>query len=134
MGRRPGDIEGNKRSWKEVSEVNRDEPWYDMAQVCLNGHLITALAQTNPRLRKKICPVCGEPTLTECFICSAPIRGHYHGWQAVGLGPTQPAAYCHECGTPYPWTQRTIKTAQERIKIHKTRRLVPRETGKPSAL
>ena len=107
----------------------RDEPWYDTAQVCLNGHLITSLAQTSPRLRKNSCPVCGEPTIIECLECGAPIRGHYHGWHVTGLGPTQPPAHCHQCGSPYPWTQRITKRAQEYMQARKRRGVLPKDNG-----
>ena len=51
---------------------------YDIAQVCLNGHLINASTQRSPEFSKKFCSRCGAPTTTTCTQCDAPIQGEYH--------------------------------------------------------
>ena len=110
--------------------MHREEPWYDTAQVCLNGHLITSRAQTSPRLQKKRCPVCGELAITKCPGCGTPIRGHYHGWEVNGVGPTAPPAHCHDCGTPYPWTQRRLQIVEKRMEISKKKGLSSKRNGR----
>ena len=87
--------------------------YHDVAQICLNGHVITENAQRSPEFRKKFCDKCGEPTTTQCPKCNAPIQGEYHveGVVAIGFNPVAPN-FCHECGQPYPWTQRRIDAAK----------------------
>lgn len=44
-----------------------DEPeddYWDVAQVCLNGHLVTSTAATYPQHQEKFCSRCGAQTLT----------------------------------------------------------------------
>jgi hypothetical protein len=36
--------------------------WYDVMQVCLNGHLITSTLKSSPELGKRHCPDCGDAT------------------------------------------------------------------------
>ncbi len=52
--------------------------WYDTAQICINGHVINSMSKSHPEHNKKFCDKCGEPTITNCPKCNAPIRGHYH--------------------------------------------------------
>lgn len=87
---------------------------YDVAQVCLNGHTITRTACSSPEFTKKFCPKCGEQTITACPRCKESIQGEYHaeGIVPIGFGDPPPPNFCHNCGAPYPWTQRTIQSAQ----------------------
>jgi hypothetical protein len=39
------------------------EGW-DVAQVCLNGHIITMYAKTMPKYSEEFCGKCGEKTVT----------------------------------------------------------------------
>ena len=89
------------------------DSWYDTAQVCENGHVSNSYAQQYPEHNKKFCPDCGKPTLTECSGCNAAIRGEYHVLGVVMVSHFTPPAFCHECGTPFPWTEQRIRTAQE---------------------
>jgi hypothetical protein len=87
---------------------------YDGQQVCLNGHLVTNYANTNPEDRKKFCPYCGQPTVLACESCNAPLQGAEIDPAVVVIGfGTTPSAYCHERGKPHSWTQRKIDTAIE---------------------
>lgn len=92
------------------------EEGYDIAQICLNGHLITKTAKTNPQFMENFCSICGEKTITECPHCKAFIRGEYHvpGIVSIGFKFTIPK-YCYNCGKPYPWTERALKASQELI-------------------
>ena len=77
---------------------------YDRGQVCLNGHPINARVDTRPHHDEKRCGSCGEPTITACPACEAPLRGGL----LSGGSAWRPGAYCHECGKTYPWTQRRM--------------------------
>lgn len=88
--------------------------WYDTAQVCLNGHVITDRASSAAQHMRKFCDKCGEATITKCPHCQRDIQGDYHSDVVFigGDGPTA-AAFCHECGKPFPWTEAGLKAAQE---------------------
>ena len=88
---------------------------YDVAQICLNGHVITNRVRRTPEFMQRFCKKCGESTITECQNCKTPIRGDYHvdGVIAIsGRAPTAPS-FCHECGKAYPWTERKLEAAWE---------------------
>ena len=99
------------RNWVTIwgarmPRFNDNRSWYDVMQVCLNGHVITSTAKTNPEDLKKRCPKCGEETITQCPDCHAEIQGYEHIPGVSYSGPSTPPGYCHECGEPYPWTER----------------------------
>jgi len=89
--------------------------YYDVAQICVNGHIVTWNANSCPEFRKKHCPKCGEPTIIACTACCTPIQGEFHveGVIAIGGGDSPPPSFCHECGKPYPWTAKRIEAARE---------------------
>ena len=89
---------------------NLEESWYDTAQICLNGHVITDSSKTTPGLKRQFCDKCGAATITECPKCKANIRGHYHvpGIISVGKGFKAPK-FCSDCGAAYPWTESSLK-------------------------
>jgi len=89
--------------------------WYDVSQICLNGHTITRRASSSPQVLQKFCDKCGEATITNCPNCNTPIRGEYETDGVVFIGFSTPPApnFCHECGKPYPWTARKMATAKE---------------------
>jgi hypothetical protein len=86
---------------------------YDVGQACLNGHAITGSAGRYPEFTSKFCKECGEPTTTECPKCNKPIRGNYT--QGYSLTSWEPPRFCHECGAPYPWTERKAVALAEAI-------------------
>src|ERR1035437_9563938 len=49
--------------------------WYDTAQICANGHLITAAANQNPERKQPFSLSCGAMTTTICPACGKPSRG-----------------------------------------------------------
>ncbi len=84
------------------------------AQVCPNGHVATSGADQNPELRERFCSKCGEPTLTNCEGCAAPIRGDFHVDGVFSFGGIyNPPAFCHNCGDAFPWTKRRVDGAVE---------------------
>lgn len=89
---------------------------YRVAQVCPNGHVATTAADVNPELREAFCSQCGEATLTTCPKCDASIRGDYHVEGVFGFGGGyEPPAFCYDCGSQFPWTERKIAGAVELV-------------------
>jgi len=88
------------------------ESWYDVAQICLNGHLINHSTKRFPQRNKKFCNKCGAPTITNCSKCNGQIQGKYHIPGVAGGSYTVPA-FCPHCGKPYPWTEAKIKAARD---------------------
>lgn len=105
---------------------------YYQALICESGHLISGNCSDFPVESVKYCPRCGSPCISSCPSCGAPIHGDCYRRIPV-YGPSRssniwsdevvrcPAAlikhedrfisschvpaYCHACGSPYPWTQ-----------------------------
>jgi len=88
--------------------------YYEVAQVCLDGHMITNRYNRNLELRKRFCDKCGAETIHQCRSCNTPIQGKYivEGAVVLGSGPGSPPSYCHNCGKSYPWTERRLETAR----------------------
>jgi len=90
---------------------------YDIAQICLNGHIVNDAARTYEHLNKKFCETCGARTIMECRHCKNEIQGAFDprgewGTEHLTIAPK----YCTWCGQPYPWTSQKILAAAEFIK------------------
>ena len=108
----------------ELSNTECKHPWrmrsggYDVAQVCLNGHVINARSESSPEDNTKYCADCGERTITSCQDCGEKIRGESTAPAFFATGYTDPApSYCIECGKPYPWTQSKIEAFRELVGV-----------------
>jgi hypothetical protein len=88
---------------------------FDVMQVCMSGPMISAYVKTMPEFSKPFCPSCGAKTINACPKCSASIQGDFINSGAIGLGPTGPSKYCHQCGEAYPWTSAKLLATQELI-------------------
>jgi len=90
-------------------------PGYDIAQICLNGHIVNGAFRVRPQDNKDFCPKCGEKTITQCPLCENPIQGSpcEQGWRGEVniVGSCRLPAYCHKCGKSFPWTESKIQTA-----------------------
>jgi hypothetical protein len=86
------------------------EDRFETAQVCLNGHTITSSFETQPELHKKFCDTCGSETITQCQNCDEKIQGSHS--EAFYVGYTPPS-FCHNCGKPFPWTEKRLEAARE---------------------
>jgi hypothetical protein len=87
---------------------------YDVAQECLNGHMVNRSARRFLAHNAAYCSKCGARTIFECENCHALIRGYDHVSGVIGFsGPDHPEAYCHACGTAYPWTLAALSAAKE---------------------
>lgn len=84
-----------------------------IAQVCENGHLITASAATHHELTQHFCSECGAPTIWKCPQCGQVVRGItvVTGVISTYSDYTVPK-FCPSCGAPYPWTARALETAK----------------------
>ena len=93
--------------------ADKDEGHWDTAQVCLNGHQIVVSIKDYPERMSLFCGQCGEPTITTCKKCNAEIRGRWvRPWAPLEL-KTVPPGFCHNCGSPYPWTERRLQAARD---------------------
>lgn len=106
---------------------------YDVAQICVNGHVINDSVKKHPEENKKFCEICGEKSITQCPNCRTKIKGAKYSEQEIAVGrdlnsPRKSKghkevqkveieykipAYCPNCGNPYPWTEKKIKAAHE---------------------
>ena len=88
---------------------------YDLAQICLNGHVITSMAGSSPSFRKDYCKECGSKTITQCQECNKPIKGYYHVSGVIGGYHYDVPRFCDSCGNPFPWIKTKIGTAKELV-------------------
>lgn len=91
------------------------EGTYDTMQVCLGGHQINSSFQDYPQHNKAHCPDCGEPTITACQACKAPIKGYYRGVLPMDDDPVP--SYCDACGMAYPWQVSKVANALELLSL-----------------
>lgn len=106
------------------------------AQICNDGHVINNDIEHHPECNRDFCSECGAKTISACPSCNEPIKGLYFKteiYQTPRTGvyipgerhsntistnvPVDPKAeykvpaYCHNCGSPYPWTESLLKEA-----------------------
>lgn len=89
---------------------------FDVMQVCLNGHQISAFAQSQPEFSQAHCSDCGARTISACEKCNTPIRGHYHSPGVLSLAETPVPKYCFRCGTAYPWQVAALENLEGILK------------------
>jgi hypothetical protein len=89
--------------------------YYDAAQICRNGHVITSFLNDSPEVAQKFCTTCGVETITACDGCKAPIRGNYEVPGIAFVGRYQRPSYCPHCGQPYPWTITKLQAAKDLV-------------------
>ena len=87
---------------------------YDVALICLNGHIVNQSSKSLPECNAKFCKRCGEPTVDSCGKCGSNIRGH-ETVRGTGFSMSGAPGHCHECGCPYPWTERKLEGLRETI-------------------
>jgi len=88
---------------------------YDIAQICINGHIINDLAKEIPSHNKEFCEKCGKETITKCPSCTAEIQGRYNNGRQFCRPLDIPPAFCPSCGKPYPWTEAKMKAFREMV-------------------
>lgn len=82
------------------------QPWRDIMQVCMNGHVINASSQRSPEYNKDYCTTCGAKTITQCPKCKNPIPGDMQDTGVLVVGFSTPAPeFCQHCGEKFPWVK-----------------------------
>ncbi len=84
---------------------------YDIAQICLNGHVINSNFQRAPHLNTNFCEKCGEQTITTCSKCDRPIKGEIIEDELPNFEEYIKPLYCQYCGSAFPWTETSIQAA-----------------------
>lgn len=97
------------------------------AAFCKNGHLQTTTLRNNEKFPQNYCTKCGNEVIDSCLYCNTPILGGYGFmreetniyWEVSGFEfirepkrYKEPPYYCHNCGKPYPWTEKFLKEYQ----------------------
>jgi hypothetical protein len=85
---------------------------YDVAQICINGHVITSALSRHPNFVKKFCDKCGAETISKCLNCSQPIQGLYFGGSITFTSYTAPN-FCYSCSKPFPWLEKRLEAAKD---------------------
>lgn len=89
------------------------DSYYDVAQICSNGHVINSMTRFSPDQNQIFCDRCGAKTITKCESCGTPIRGYYHIPGALGGFDYKPPAFCFQCGKPFSWTTQALQAASD---------------------
>jgi hypothetical protein len=90
--------------------------YYDIMQVCLNGHRITDTYETHPEHRQEYCDQCGARTIIACPNCNKPIRGHHYVPNVASMFSASVSEFCLGCGKAYPWIKSGQKKNSEKDK------------------
>lgn len=88
------------------------DSYYDVAQICQNGHVINSMAHDYPNCNQDHCHRCGARTIAACPSCMTDIRGYYHVPGVIGFDHYAAPAFCQKCGKPFPWTVAGISAAE----------------------
>ena len=90
-----------------------DDSYYDLAQICENGHVANSRARDYSDHNQVHCDKCGSRTITSCPGCETEIRGKYHVPGVFGFDEYKAPAFCYKCGAPFPWTAAALRAADE---------------------
>ena len=93
----------------ESPEINMP---YDVAQICVNGHVVNECAQSLSEFNAPHCAKCGAETITACPECKTEIRGAYHSPGVFSATVMLAPPYCWKCGKAYPWTASALAAAR----------------------
>ena len=88
------------------------DSYYDVAQICENGHVTNSMAHDYPNSNQSHCDKCGAPTIMACPSCQTAIRGFHHVPGIIGLANYDAPAFCYKCGKPFPWTAARLRAAE----------------------
>jgi hypothetical protein len=86
---------------------------HDVAQICRNGHVITAGLTLSPELGRRYCEKCGAETISACPECGTNIRGYYSVPGVIAIPRFGKPAFCPDCGKPFPWTAAALAVGRE---------------------
>ena len=88
---------------------------YQVAQVCINGHVVTDTIKSLDDVKGEFCETCGKRTITACQKCKEFIKGQFYNPDFVFIGTLDPPSFCFSCGNPFPWTESKIRALKELI-------------------
>lgn len=120
--------------------ILNNREFFQKAQICTNGHMRNSCADSNPNRNESFCALCGAAVIDRCPSCKTPIRGcksieqprgtlngnifskrrattTVTGYAILTSNDAPVPAFCHQCGAPYPWTEATLKTAENIINM-----------------
>jgi hypothetical protein len=103
----------DNREYDQMFPPGKIPQGHDVAQICLNGHVVNAAYNSCPQYNEDYCSKCGERTITSCEECKKQIRGHEWGSCSRYIPPK----YCDKCGAAYPWTERILEAAAEMLNL-----------------
>lgn len=93
------------------------DSYYDVAQICMNGHVITSMSRDYPQHKRANCDQCGASTICHCPNCNTPIQGYYHVSGVIGGFEYDAPRFCHSCGSAMPWVSSKLEAAFEIIDL-----------------
>lgn len=79
---------------------------YHPAFICENGHVVSSFRD---QCSNKYCKLCGAAVIAHCPSCGTVIQGDERG----SSGGYRAPGYCHACGQPYPWVERSMQAVAE---------------------
>lgn len=88
---------------------------YDVAQICVNGHVVNSYSVKYPEHNSNFCNKCGAKTINKCTKCGADIQGTYHMDNMVNFDEFLAPSYCTNCGKAYPWIEEKLKALDDII-------------------
>jgi hypothetical protein len=91
--------------------------YYETAQVCINGHVITSAIESSRSSMQDFCEDCGKPTIIKCSDCKTHIRGSYRSQNAVLITEYIVPKFCYKCGRPFPWTKAKLDAVRELVEF-----------------
>ena len=89
------------------------DSYYDVAQICENGHVANSMAHDYPESNHDHCDKCGAETIMACPSCQTAIRGYHHVLGFIGGFDYNAPAFCYKCGAPFPWTAARLRAAED---------------------
>ena len=102
---------------------------YGKALICLSGHIRSHAIEIRPEDLEDYCSICGSKTIDSCLNCNTPIKGgelykissYYSSRPSYSVKKSNYILpkYCHNCGKPYPWTEKALNDVKELIKKEK---------------
>jgi hypothetical protein len=105
---------------------NPNAVWYDLMQVCENGHKITGCGESCPDDLIDRCTECGAVTLTACPRCETELQGCRHDPDESDNDYSLPPEFCHKCGSPFPWTGKRRADSPEQEPVPRIERILDR--------
>ena len=106
------DVASGIEKWKTGKDPMTDS-YFDVAQICENGHVANSMARDYPNSNQDHCDKCGTPTIIACPSCQTYIRGVYHVPGAFGFDDFDAPAFCYKCGKSFPWTAARLRAAED---------------------